>query len=115
MSISFTAIAVATTLVAAGPNQRQLVDRVVAVVNDDVITLSDVEKAAKPFAEQADTDEKRKALNRDILDQLIAEQLISQQVNEAKIDVTEDEVERAIKDILKQNNINEDDLKQAVE
>lgn len=106
----------AACLAIAAPGAgRELVDRVVAVVNDDVVTLSDLETAAVPFAAQADTAEKRQVLYRDLLDQLIAEQLISQQVVEAKIVVNDDEVDRAIKDIVRQNNISEDELRQAVE
>lgn len=97
------------------PSSRQLVDRIVAVVNDELITLSDVESAAKPYLAQNDTEEKRKALYRDMLEQLIDDRLVSQQVVEAKITVSDDEIDRAIKDILKQNNINDDELKQAIE
>src|SRR5205823_8851930 len=64
---------------------------------------------------QQNTEEKKKALYKDVLDQLINEQLLSQQVAEAKISVSDEEVERAIKDIIKQNNINEDELRQAIE
>jgi peptidyl-prolyl cis-trans isomerase SurA len=99
----------------ASPSDRKMVDRIVAVVNDDIITLSDVENAARQFLPQNDTEEKKKNLYKDVLEQLINEQLIQQQVTEAKISVTEDEVDRAIKDILRQNNITEDELKQAVE
>lgn len=95
--------------------ERKLVDRIVGVINDDVITLSDLEKAAKPYVGQADSDEKKKQLYKDILDQLVAEQLIQQQVTEAKISVGEDEVDRAIKDIGRQNNLTEDDLRAAIE
>lgn len=108
--------ALGLVLAAGAPSgQRQLVDKIAAIVNEDIITLSDVERAAKPFLAQNDTEEKRKALFHDVLDQLISEQLISQQVTEAKIAVNDEEVERAIKDIVRQNNITEDELRQAVE
>ncbi|MBK6686696.1 MAG: peptidylprolyl isomerase [Deltaproteobacteria bacterium] len=101
---------------AAPPNDgRQLLDRIVAVVNDEIITLSEVEAAAGPYLPQNDTEAKKQALYRDILDQLIAERLLSEQIKEAKIGITEEEVDRAIKDILRQNKIDEEDLKQAVE
>lgn len=102
-------------LSAAAPGQRELVDRVAAVVNDDIITLSEVQAAAKPYASPDDGEERKKMLYADILDQLINERLLGQQIKEAQIDVTDDEVERAMQDILRQNKITEEELKQAVE
>jgi peptidyl-prolyl cis-trans isomerase SurA len=113
MGLSSSLVTVA--LVALSPAERKLVDRIAAVVNDDIITLSDVERAAAPYLAQNNTEDKKKTLYKDVLDQLINEQLLSQQVTEAKISVSDDEVDRAIKDILKQNNISEDELRQAVE
>lgn len=102
-------------LCAAAPGERQLVDRVAAVVNDDVITLSEVEAAAKPYASPDDGAERKKMLHKDILDQLINERLLSQQIKDAQIEVSDDEVERAMQDILRQNKISEEELQQAVE
>ncbi len=93
----------------------ELLDRIVAVVNDDVITLSELNQAAQPFLAENATDERRKKLHEDVLDQMIAERLLTQQVKEANLTVTEDEVNRAITDILRQNKITEDELKQAIE
>jgi peptidyl-prolyl cis-trans isomerase SurA len=106
---------IALFLAVAGAPERELIDRIVAVVNDEIITLSEVEAAAKPFMEHNETEEKRAALYKDILDQLVSERLVSQQIEEAKIDVTDDEVERAIKDILKQNKLTAEQLEEAIE
>lgn len=104
------------SLVAQSPGgDRELLDRVVAVVNDDVITLSEVEAAAKPYMAHNEGEERKKLLYTDIVDQLIAERLLSQEIKGAQITVTDDEVERAVQDILRQNKITEDQLRQAVE
>ncbi|MCK6548306.1 peptidylprolyl isomerase [Myxococcota bacterium] len=100
---------------APAQTERQLVDRIVAVVNEDVITLSDLEKAARPYLGLNDTAEKKQQLYRDVLEQLVAEQLMTQQIKEAKITVEDEEVDRAIKDILRQNNIDEEELRGAIE
>lgn len=104
----------AAALCLAVPSERVLVDKIAAVVNDDVITLSDVEAAAEPYLASADSEERRKMLYKDILRQLVDERLLSQQIAEAKIDVTEDEVERAVKDILRQNKITREQLEEAI-
>ncbi|MBK8010369.1 MAG: peptidylprolyl isomerase [Deltaproteobacteria bacterium] len=105
--------AIAATTPATKPS-RVLLDRIVAVVNDDVILASELESAAAPFRADDDSPQKAKALDKDILEQLIYERLLGQQIKEAKIDASDEEVDRAIEDILKQNNITLDDLKAAV-
>lgn len=106
---------VASLILSATPGQRVLVDRIVAVVNDEIVTLSELEASSRPFMQEGDSEERKQALYKDILDQLIAERLLGQQIKDAGISVTEDEVDRAIKDILRQNKIAEEDLREAVE
>lgn len=101
-------------LLMTAPGERVLVDRIAAVVNDDVITLSEVKEAAKAFAKGNESPERQKLLHKDILEQLINERLLTQQIAEAKIEVTEDEVERAMKDILRQNKISQAQLEEAI-
>jgi peptidyl-prolyl cis-trans isomerase SurA len=102
-------------VLATVPGERKLVDRIVAVVNDEIITLSELDAATKPYMEPNADAQKQDATYKNVLEQLISEKLLSQQINEAKITADDEEVERAIKDILRQNNITEDELRQAVE
>ena len=97
------------------PAERQLVDRVVAVVNEDIITLQELNAAAEPYLERNADASQRKAALESTLDNLISDKLLAQQVVEAKITVTRSDVDRAIQDILKQNRITEQELRQAVE
>src|SRR5262249_17824966 len=95
----------ALTLAGAQPHGRKLVDRIVAIVNEEIITLSELDTAAKPFLNDGDREEKVAATRREVLDQLISDKLIGQQITEAKISVGDEEIDRAVKDILRQNNI----------
>lgn len=98
----------ALTLVSS---ERTLLDRVVAVVNDEVITASDVNSAAQGQpGDGLDT----QAIKTQVLDQLIQESLISQEVEKAAIVVTEPKVDAAIQDILRQNGMTEEQLMQAL-
>jgi len=101
-------------LLAAAPGDRVLVDQIAAVVNDEVITLSDVKVAAKPYIQPGDAESRKQLLYKDILRQLIDERLLSQQIAEAKITVSEEETERAVKDILRQNKISREQLEEAI-
>ncbi|MBI5892691.1 MAG: peptidylprolyl isomerase [Deltaproteobacteria bacterium] len=97
-----------------------VVDKVVAIVNDSVITLSDLNTAAsikmddlqkigKPEEKKRMMETKSKAL-----DQLIERKLVEQASNKAGITVSEREIDNAIDDVKKQNNLNQDALLRAL-
>ncbi|MEL6188052.1 MAG: peptidylprolyl isomerase, partial [Myxococcota bacterium] len=96
---------------AADGKERVLIDKIVAVVNGEIITLSQLEAAATPFA-RPDVDPA--ALRADIIEQLVNEKLMEQQVKESKIGITDAELKAAIQDILRQNNLTEDQLMEAL-
>jgi peptidyl-prolyl cis-trans isomerase SurA len=102
-------------ILAQGASEEVLVDRVAAVVNEEVITLSEVRNAAAQ-AGSGDLDPvARDQLRERVLDGIISERLIAQKIREADIEVTDSDVERAIQDILRQNNITEVELNQALQ
>lgn len=102
------------TLLASAP-ERVLLDRIVATVNGDIVTLGELQGAAAPYMEQNATPDRRKRLFTDILEQLVNERLISQQIEEANISVSDPEIEAAIEDVLRQNNLSREQLQQALE
>jgi peptidyl-prolyl cis-trans isomerase SurA len=90
----------------------ELVDRVAAVVNKDIIALSEVEARAagdlQRIRQEPDA-KKRNDLRLEVLtrarDALIGEKLMEAQLRELNIDVSDAEVELGIEDVKKQNNI----------
>jgi peptidyl-prolyl cis-trans isomerase SurA len=97
-----------------------VVDRIVAVVNQEIITLSEVEKSMGPFHEEIKTEdrlERRERIQevfRKILEKLIEEKLIDQEVKKAGIKVTSKEVEGALEEIRKRNAATQEDLEKAL-
>jgi peptidyl-prolyl cis-trans isomerase SurA len=98
-----------------------VVDRVVAVVNEEVITLSEVDRMIGPFLKEAvraeDRLERKEQLNRvrrQALDTLIEEKLMDYEIKKAGIKVTPREVEAVIDDIKKQNKATQQDLERAL-
>jgi peptidyl-prolyl cis-trans isomerase SurA len=96
----------------------QLVDRVVAVVNNDVITLSELEKAGREFFErikvQAPAAEVDKALEKardEVLSKLVDKFIVQQQAEKLSITVTEQEIDTAVDQILARNNATIEDFK----
>ena len=83
---------------------------IVAIVNDDVVTLFEVNKEAQPIIREAEkqsalTDAARSQIKRTALDRLVEKKLVEQKIRELNIKVSEEEVRQAIDDVKKQNNI----------
>lgn len=87
----------------------ELVDRIVAVVNDDIITLYDLEQAMRPYRQQIDElgyDQERARrmifkLRQDILGQMINDKLTDQEAKRLGITISEKAVDNAIENVKK--------------
>ncbi len=109
-------------LVLAAPRARaELVDRVAAVVNNDIITLSEVEKRAAPELARVDQEatgsdraQKRAAAMKKILDTMIDEKLVDMELKELKVTITDKEVDAAVDEVKKSYNLTDEQLQQAV-
>ncbi len=102
------------TLIASSAlvSRAELIDRVAAVVNNDIITLSEVETRIAPDAQRLrnEPDATKRAENRTVLvkrglELLIGERLMESQVRELNIEVADSEIEMGMDDVKKQNNI----------
>jgi len=90
----------------------ELVDRVVAVVNDDVITLSELEEEAAPAfakiraeAPAAQVDDAIQKARRDILRSMIDHKLLLQRAANRQIEVSDAEIDAAIDRIMEENSL----------
>ncbi len=95
----------------------QLVDRVVAIVNDEVITLSEVNDAGegyfKKITQQAPSAQLEEALRRareEVLNTLIDKRLIAQEAEKQGITISDEEVEAAAGQMLTRNNTTREEL-----
>ena len=93
-------------------SRAELVDRIAAVVNNDIITLSEVEARIAPDVSRlrAEPDAAKRAEARGVLvkrglELLIGERLMETQVRELNIEVADSEIEMGMDDVKKQNNI----------
>ena len=97
-----------------------VVDRVVAVVNQEIITLSEIEKWVKPFREQIITEdrlERREQLQevyRNVLERLIDERLIDQEVKKNGIKISSKEVEAIVEEVKRRNAATQEDLEKVL-
>jgi len=98
----------------------RVVERVVAVVNDEIILETELEQAAAPMyrgpdPETADGKKQWDDTKRKALDQMIDGKLVQQQASELKLSVTAEEVDRAIQQVKEQNKLDDATFKQALE
>lgn len=105
------AIAIPGLLLALSiPAFSQQISKIAAVVNDDIITTRQLEQriASQPGTVNSE------AQRLQLLDMMIAELLMEQRSAEIGIEVTDDDIEKAITDVERQNNISRDQLEQAL-
>jgi peptidyl-prolyl cis-trans isomerase SurA len=81
------------------------IDRVVAVVNNEIITGFQLEKELRASQELD---------RRNVLDRLIQETLERQRAKEIGLEVSEDELEAAIRDVQRQNDLTRSELEEAL-
>ena len=105
----------------ARADDRRPVDRVAAVVNGDVITLSELtQRAGAEYRRASDMppgparDQARGKALRAAYEAVLAERLVENEVKALGIEVTEAQIDGAIDDVKKRNNLSDDMLKQAL-
>lgn len=100
------------------PTQAQPLDRIVAVVNDDVILQSQLDQAVQniqhQYASRPQQLPPQDILRRQVLERLILERLQVQKANDQGVRVADQEVDNAIVNIARQNNLSPQQLRQAL-
>jgi peptidyl-prolyl cis-trans isomerase SurA len=107
---------------AAKAKRAAVVDRVVAVVNDTVVLDSELRARLTPLVGDvqgiADPRERRRRFDKlrtQMLDEMVNEELIVQAAEEARIEIESSEVDAAVDEIKKQNNLDDAGLAQALQ
>ncbi len=102
--------------------EPEVIDRIVAVVNSDIITLYDLNRAFKPYEEnikalQYAPEKERQTLfqvRKDLLDQLIDSKLADQQTERAQITVSESDIDRAIERMKEARSFTDEQLREGL-
>lgn len=103
---------------AAQPPANQTVEtRIAAVVNDQVISVGDLRSRLKMVmlsSNMANTPENQQRIANQVLRTLVDEKLQMQEAKRQNITATDDEINRAIAQIAKQNNMQPDQLSEVL-
>jgi peptidyl-prolyl cis-trans isomerase SurA len=99
--------------------EAAVVDRIVAVVNEDIITLYDIESLIQPMIKNIKTqgmspERERQVvanLRSELLDNLINVKLTEQEVKRYKITVTEEEIDNQLRQIKQRRSLTDENLR----
>jgi peptidyl-prolyl cis-trans isomerase SurA len=100
----------------------EVVDRVVAVVNEDIVSLSELMRAVQPYADKIKSlgyslEKEREILfkvHEDMLDQIINQKLTDQESKKYKLSVSEKEIDNALERVKEANHYTDEDLRSAL-
>ena len=100
------------SIIMAVSSHAEMVDRIVAIINHEIITLSELNNSLETYmkrvgqsSEVTDREDVKKRLRTLILDSLIDQKLIIQEAQKLGIAATDDDVDQAIKDMLSKKKI----------
>ncbi len=122
MKIGKTILAGVAAVLLSATVQAGVADRIVAVVNDEIITQSDLNAAFEPYRGKfeasyrgEDRDKARTDTQRLILNRMVDNLLIEQESRKTGITLRDEEVTEAIADMQKQRNIAPEEFRKALE
>jgi peptidyl-prolyl cis-trans isomerase SurA len=101
---------------------EEVVDRIVAVVNNDIVVLFELEQIYRPYAEKIkamgySSEKEREMLyrvRREILDRLIDQKLTDQEIKRAKITVSDREVDSTLERIKAEKMVTEEEMRRGL-
>ena len=101
----------------------EVVDRIVAVVNEDIILLSELDATFKPYVEKIKNsgyppEKEQQMLYRvreDLINKMVEEKLTEQEVKANNINVSTNEIDLMIERIKQTNYLTDEDLKRELE
>lgn len=116
------ALAVGVMLVTSSPARAEVVERVVATIDDDAIFLSELRRRAAPFLERVmatPSEVQRMAaieeLYRQVLDRMVEEELFIQAADRMQVSVSQAEIDRAIGNVQRQSGLGDAQFWEAVQ
>jgi peptidyl-prolyl cis-trans isomerase SurA len=88
----------------------KVVNAIAAIVNDDIVTLNEVDRESQPLIREAEKKSAvdatvRSQIRRAALEHLIEKRLLDQKIKELNIKVSDEEIKQAIDEVKKQNSM----------
>lgn len=99
-----------TAFISTSLNAKEVIDRVVAIVNDDLITLSELRETSlslDPTSEQPLDD-------RTVLNQMVESKLFEQEAKKRGLTVSDEELDASIAEVRSRYGLNEDQMEEVL-
>ncbi|MEM7009146.1 MAG: peptidylprolyl isomerase [Thermodesulfobacteriota bacterium] len=97
-------------VLASSLSAQEVIDRVVAIVNDDLITLSELKEASLTL----DPASNEQMDDRTLLNQMVESKLFEQEAEKRGIKVSEEELDASIEGVRARYNLNEDQMEEVL-
>ena len=117
LSLTLSALVVFLCLLSLTDVKAEVADRIVAVVNDDIITLSELNEEGSPYFQalikQVPVEHQQsemQKLKQEVLSHLIDQRLVEQQAAKLEIKVADEEINQTIDTMLTENRVTRDDF-----
>lgn len=111
----------AVLFLSAVSSKAEVIDRIIAVVNGRVITLSELKEQEAPVAKQIsesfsgeERDKRLFDLRKRVMDSLIEDVLLEQEADKSGMKVSEKDIDDAIDEVKKQNKLDDSGLRSAL-
>src|SRR5574337_852626 len=109
-------MAIVCSILMTSASEAVILDRVVAVVNDDVITLTEVQEEGLQIIRKivqdtlgVERDRQLRSTERQLLDELVLRRLQLQEAKKEKIEASPAEVQSTIEELKKRNGLTSDE------
>jgi len=93
-------------VIGSGLAQAQEINRIVAIVNNEIITFHELEKALRDYRPSAMEKVEQEEFQKQVLFQLIDQKLVDIQIKRIGIQISSDEVDKAVARIKQDQGIN---------
>ncbi len=108
--IKITCLLLVTAFVTTSVNAKEVIDRVVAIVNDDLITLSELKETSLSL----DPTSQQPLDDRTILNQMVESKLFEQEAKKRGITVSDEELDASIAEVRSKYGLNEDQMEEVL-
>jgi peptidyl-prolyl cis-trans isomerase SurA len=108
--IKITCLLLVTAFVTTSVNAKEVIDRVVAIVNDDLITLSELKETSLSL----DPTSQQPLDDRTILNQMVESKLFEQEATKRGLTVSDEELDASIAEVRSKYGLNEDQMEEVL-
>jgi len=106
-----------------GSISAEVIDRIVAIVNNDIVTLVQLRKETTPYLKKIETsgysDEKKNQMmqdiDKDMLNALVDQSLTQQEAQGYGINISDTEIDKAVENVKKNKSLSDKELESALE